>query len=249
MRNWLKYAKEAKLPFQSALGDISVFLTVEQEEPVEQGESDAVKEPEAPEPRAFVKNLEGKSIGFTINRSDVVEALKCRIYDKEGVLPSEQRLIFAGKQLSDGEQLGTYSIGDNSTLHLVPQHSETASLHRFRSGFLVFTGILICIGIRISSGVRICMVVLSVLGLYWHRYLLWYPSLYMLHTCSLFTCLRWCDYHFGYPYLHVYAYLYWYHCLLGIFIFMRFSVLLSFSPWVFSYVWYHHLYRYLRPSH
>lgn len=133
MRNWLKYAKEAKLPFQSALGDISVFLTVEQEEPVEQGESDAVKEPEAPEPRAFVKNLEGKSIGFTINRSDVVEALKCRIYDKEGVLPSEQRLIFAGKQLSDGEQLGTYSIGDNSRCTWCP---NTQKLHR-SIGFVV----------------------------------------------------------------------------------------------------------------
>jgi hypothetical protein len=45
--------------------------------------------------------------------------IKNRIFEKEGIPVDQQRLVFNGKQLEDGQTIGSYGIAAESNLHLV----------------------------------------------------------------------------------------------------------------------------------
>ena len=58
-------------------------------------------------------------ITLEVEPTDRIEDIKAKIYDKKGILPADQKLIFADKTLEDGNTLQDYSIQIDSTLRLV----------------------------------------------------------------------------------------------------------------------------------
>ncbi|KYR01308.1 neddylin [Tieghemostelium lacteum] len=66
-----------------------------------------------------VKTLTGKEIEIDIEVTDKIQRIKERVEEKEGIPPSQQRLIFGGKQMVDEKTAQDYSIEGGSVLHLV----------------------------------------------------------------------------------------------------------------------------------
>ena len=69
--------------------------------------------------QVFVKTLTGKDMTLEVEPTMMVEHLKKQITAMEGIQESDQRLIYGGKQLEDGQTLQDYNVEPDSTIHLV----------------------------------------------------------------------------------------------------------------------------------
>ncbi len=73
----------------------------------------------------FVKTQTGKTITIEVEPTDSIGAIKGKIFEKEGILPENQLLIFNAEQLDERKTLSDYNIQKESTLHLELQTTDT----------------------------------------------------------------------------------------------------------------------------
>ena len=66
-----------------------------------------------------VKTPTGREIQVDIDPDCKIQRIKEIIEEKEGIPPSQQRLIFSGKQMSDEKTAMDYKIEGGASLHLV----------------------------------------------------------------------------------------------------------------------------------
>ena len=77
--------------------------------------------------KILIKQLAGKDckrIDLDINSYELVENIKLRIKEKEGILINQQRLIYNGIELNDFRRLTTYKIQNQSSIYLTLRESK-----------------------------------------------------------------------------------------------------------------------------
>lgn len=67
----------------------------------------------------FVKSITGKHHTIEVEPDEPIASVRQKVSDKAEIPADEISLIFAGKELLDGQTLADYSIQKDSTLHLV----------------------------------------------------------------------------------------------------------------------------------
>ncbi|RUS86874.1 hypothetical protein EGW08_005353 [Elysia chlorotica] len=76
-------------------------------------------DPPRPQMQIFVRNFNGQLQQFQINQDASVTDLKKMIHNKMGVPPSQQRLVYQGKEFTDGTRLEFYGVQSLSEINLL----------------------------------------------------------------------------------------------------------------------------------
>lgn len=72
----------------------------------------------ATEMQILVSGLRGNTWTLWVEPSDTVESVKLQLQEKDGLPPCQQRLIFEGRQLDDGDTVASCGIREHSYLNL-----------------------------------------------------------------------------------------------------------------------------------
>jgi hypothetical protein len=67
----------------------------------------------------FLQHMTGKTVTIDASLSDTILVIKEKFHDKEGVLPAQQCLLFAGHELENNKTLSDYNIQKETTLNVV----------------------------------------------------------------------------------------------------------------------------------
>ncbi|CAG9834533.1 unnamed protein product [Diabrotica balteata] len=66
-----------------------------------------------------VVTLTGEERMLDVEPLDKILTIKEKLEEKEGIPPSQQRLVFQGKQLKDDKTVSSYKLKGGTILHLV----------------------------------------------------------------------------------------------------------------------------------
>ncbi|KAL0249179.1 hypothetical protein GEMRC1_004412 [Eukaryota sp. GEM-RC1] len=80
----------------------------------------------------FIKSLSGRTYSVSIQSSETVGHLKLLYERMTGIAPNQQRIIFAGKQLEDGNTLEDYHIPKEATVHQVLCLRGGNAIHQYK---------------------------------------------------------------------------------------------------------------------
>jgi len=72
----------------------------------------------------FVKTLTGKTLTIEVDENDTISEVKKKVQQRAEVPASQQRIIFAGKDLEDGRTLADAGVKKESIIHLVLKKNE-----------------------------------------------------------------------------------------------------------------------------
>eukprot|EP00736_Rhodelphis_marinus_P000914 Rmarinus@m.10697 len=83
-----------------------------------EAEGSRIPAAEMPLQKVFVRDQEGVTFTVETSRGDTVRSVKDKIASIKSIAAESQRLLFAGKELSDGKKMSEYAIRDSSVLLL-----------------------------------------------------------------------------------------------------------------------------------
>ena len=66
-----------------------------------------------------IKMLTGESFSLEVETSESIEEVKNKIKEKTGIVPEQQRLLYAGKPLDDNGALSNHDIGKGAEIYLI----------------------------------------------------------------------------------------------------------------------------------
>ena len=73
----------------------------------------------SPSMQLLVKTVSGRTVSVEVEPSEPVKCVKKLLQERENVDIEHQRLVFAGKELEDEKEIGSYHISEEATIEML----------------------------------------------------------------------------------------------------------------------------------